>query len=125
MNSISFSAFPRTLDFLIRFAFTSPIPGIFVNALNGDADWNKDGELTAYELKGYLSIAIDNLSTGKQNPVISLDGDDFKICADSGSTYVFAVGVDLLSNGNTSQEFAARNAEAVRQAVEGEKIETF
>ncbi len=96
----------------------------FVNALNGDADWNKDGKVTAHELKGYLSIAIDNLSASQQKPVISLDGDDYSVCADKGSTFVFSVGVELAQTGVASQEFAARNAEAVRQAIEDKCMHT-
>lgn len=89
-----------------------------VNALNGDADWNKDGKVTARELKGYLGIAIDNLSGGRQEAVHSMSDGDFSLCADGGVTQIMAVGIDSYGEETLRPlSFAGGSAEAVALAV--------
>ena len=95
----------------------------FANAINGDADWNKDGIVTVRELKGYISIAIENLSNGQQKPSFNVLGEDFSICAQKGSTYIFAAGIDSKQAGDALVNVsAAKNAETVRQAIAGKCV---
>lgn len=89
----------------------------FGNAMHGDADWNKDGEITAHELKGYLSMAVENLSQGKTEPVIKVSGEDFGICASHGTTYVLAVGVDLYQDNFVPQPFVKQDVSAIQKAI--------
>ena len=90
----------------------------FSNALEGDADWNKDGKVTARELKGYLGTAVDNLSQGKQKAATTMSDSDFQICAEGGVTQILAVGVDLLGEENVlSTPFAAASARAVAKVI--------
>lgn len=89
----------------------------FANALKGDADWNKDGRVTAHELKGYLALAVENVSQGGQQPVIELAGDDFALCADPGKTFVLALGVPGKMGGVAGQPSPLLGAEVVRGAV--------
>ena len=91
----------------------------FGNAMQGDADWNKDGEITARELKGYLSTAVENLSQGTTRPVINLSGDDFGVCASHGTTYLLAVGVDLYQDAFVPQPFVKQDVAAIQQAIAG------
>nr|MBF0222352.1 DUF1566 domain-containing protein [Desulfobulbaceae bacterium] len=99
----------------------------FANAVKGDADLNKDSQVTAYELKGYLTIAMESLSEGKQNPVISIDGDSFPLCSATQSTFAFVVGVDTLYQGAGQWPYAAESAELVRKSIEEscQKVQTI
>jgi len=90
----------------------------FSNALRGDADLNKDGKVTASELKGYLSIAMESLSEGRQTPVISLAGESFPLCSEQQNTFAFVIGVNAFSQGSDSWPYAAESAELVRKSIE-------
>ncbi len=97
----------------------------FVNALNGDADWNKDGTVTAQELKGYLGFAIDNLSGGSQEAYISMSDGDFPLCAADGLTQVMAIGIDSYREEIVEPLlYAGDSAEYIAQALT-EKCSNF
>jgi PKD repeat protein len=90
----------------------------FMNALSGDADWNKDGKVTARELKGYLELAIDNLSAGRQEAALTMNDGDFSLCAAGGVTHVLAVGVDGYREETIEPlTFAAESAESIVRAL--------
>ena len=90
----------------------------FMNALQGDADWNKDGQVNARELKGYLGLAVDNLSGGQQEAVLSMSDGDFSLCAADGVTQILAVGVDSYREETMEPlSFAGNSAESIAQTL--------
>lgn len=90
----------------------------FANALHGDADVNKDSEVVASELQGYLKLAIGMLSDGRQTPDISFVGDSFSVCSEAAETYAFVIGGNTFQHGGEALPFAAESAELVRKSVE-------
>lgn len=99
----------------------------FANAVKGDADLNKDTKVTANELNGYLNIAMDALSEGKQKPSVSIEGESFPLCSEKESTYAFVVGADTFNQGLDSWPYAVESAELVRKSIEEscQKVKTI
>jgi uncharacterized caspase-like protein len=99
----------------------------FSNAFRGDADLNKDAKVTAYELKGYLSIAMESLSGGRQAPVISLAGESFPLCSEQHNTFAFVIGAGAFAAGSEAWPYAAESAELVRKSIEDhcQKVKTI
>ncbi len=81
----------------------------FTNGLRGDADWNKDGLVTARDMKGFIAAAVENLAQGEVQTDFKLGGEDFGICAPHGSTYLLAAGVNLYHDEFTPLPFVERD----------------
>ncbi|HFQ79936.1 MAG TPA: DUF1566 domain-containing protein [Desulfobacterales bacterium] len=90
-----------------------------VNALHGDADWNKDNVIMAHELRAYMSAAVANISMGAVKAKTAMSGDDFGICSAAGTTYLLAVGLDKYHDDFQSQPFVLDDIPALQKAVAG------
>ncbi len=90
-----------------------------VNALHGDADWNKDNVIMAHELRAYMTAAVANISMGAVKAKTTMSGDDFGICSAAGTTYLLAVGLDKYHDDFQSQPFVLDDIPALQKAVAG------
>ncbi len=90
-----------------------------VNALHGDADWNKDNVIMAHELRAYMTAAVANISMGAVKTKSTMSGDDFGICSAAGTTYLLAVGLDKYHDDFRSQPFVLDDIPALQKAVAG------
>jgi len=92
---------------------------VMVNALHGDADWNKDNVIMAHELRAYMTAAVANISMGAVKAKTTMSGDDFGICSAAGTTYLLAVGLDKYHDDFQSQPFVLDDIPALQKAVAG------
>lgn len=90
-----------------------------VNALHGDADWNKDNVIMAHELRAYMTAAVVNISMGAVKAKTTMSGDDFGVCSAAGTTYLLAVGLDKYNDDFQSQPFVLDDIPALQKAVTG------
>ncbi|MFW8602035.1 DUF1566 domain-containing protein [Desulfobacterota bacterium M19] len=90
-----------------------------VNALHGDADWNKDNIIMAHELRAYMTAAVANISMGAVKAKTTMSGDDFGICSAAGTTYLLAVGLDKYHDDFPAQPFVLDDIPALQKAVAG------